>query len=276
MSEDKEETTEDNPSYFQEWYDINGEALNTSRRDRYKSDPEYREKVLAQNRAARKKKRDAARQVRAAQKEAQTVAPSKSWKTVDMEIQENGETKTVKMFTIGAVAAALDCSTIAIRLWASKGVIEETPHRYAKGDRLYTLEQIEAYKAKLTELGRIGPNKTVINTLPYVERRVLLNGRKRTRKIRLFKIGVLAQMIGRAVNTVENLARKGYIPETPFRASEAGNRLYTVGMIEAVKDAFDRRHGVVRGTGEWDSMFSEIESCWETAGVIGAKIVEED
>jgi DNA-binding transcriptional MerR regulator len=279
MTEDKDmdvsEEARENTSYFQEWYGQNGEALNTSRRDRYNSDPEYREKVLAQNRVARKKKRDAARLERAAQKEARKVAPTRSWKTVDVEVVDGAGTKIVKMFTIGAVAAALDCSTGALRLWASKGVIEETPHRYTKGDRLYTLEQIEAYKVKLTALGRIGPNKSVINTLPYVERRVLLDGRKRTRKLRLFKIGALAKMVGRTVNTVENLARKGYLPETPFRATEAGSRLYTLGMIEAVKDAFDSRHGMVRGTGEWDSMFSEITDSWRSAGIVGAKIMEE-
>lgn len=270
-----DEDREDKPSYFQEWYDLNGKALNETRRDRYSTDPEYRERVLAQNRAARKKKRDAAKLERLARREATKVATSKSWKTVNVEVKDGGTTKIVKMFTIGAVAAALDCSPGALRLWEAKGIIEETPNRYTKGDRLYTLDQIERYKERLTKLGRIGPDKVMISTLPYVERRVLLNGKKRTRKLRLFRIGALAKVIGRTVNTVEGLARNGYIPETPFRATEAGSRLYTLDMIEDIKSAFDRRDGDIRGETEWEKVFSEIERSWDTSGISGAVVIEE-
>ena len=269
MSED---TTDDKVSYFKEWYDLNGEALNNARRDRYNTDPEYRERVLAQNRAARKKKRDAARVERLEKRNAKKVVQSKSWKTVNVELEDG---RTVKMFTIGAVAAALDCSPGAIRMWESKGIIEETPNRYTKGDRLYTVSQIEDYKERLTKLGRIGPDSVVINTQPYVERRILLSGKKRTRRLRLFRIGALAKVIGRTVNTVESLARGGSIPETPFRASEVGSRLYTLGMIEDVKNAFDKRDGNIRGDTEWAEVFAEIESNWKSAGILGAEIVED-
>lgn len=274
-SDNEGDVVEEKPSYFQEWYDANGETLNNNRRDRYNNDPEYREKVLAQNRAARKKKRDAAKAERVARKAAKKVTSAKSWKSVNVELEVEGKTEVVKMFTIGAVAAALDCSPGAIRLWSSKGVIEETPHRYTKGDRLYTLEQIEGYKDRLTKLGRIGPNKVVIHTKPYVELRILLSGRQRSRKIRLFRIGALASVIDRTVNTVESLARKGCIPETPFRATEGGSRLYTLGMIEDVKDAFDRRDGEIRGDEEWAKVYAEIEGSWINSGVIGASVIEE-
>jgi len=270
-----DEEKDDKPSYFQEWYDLNGKALNDTRRDRYSTDPEYREKVLAQNRVARKKKRDAAKVERLARRDAQKVVPSKSWKTVNVEVKDGNKTKIVKMFTIGAVAAALDCSPGALRLWEAKGIIEETPNRYTKGDRLYTLDQIEHYKERLTKLGRIGPDKVVINTLPYVERRILLHGKKRTRKLRLFRIGALAKVIGRTVNTVEGLARNGNIPETPFRATEAGSRLYTLGMIEDIKCAFDRRDGDIRGEEEWKKVFAEIERSWDSSGISGAIVIED-
>lgn len=261
----------DKSEYFKGWYEANGEKLNESRRSRYHSDPEYRERVLAQNREARRKKREQAKKERLARKKAQKVRPSNAWKAVDVELGG----KIVKMFTIGAVAKALDCSTQALRVWEKKGYIEETPHRSGeKGDRLYTLEQIEEMRASLTEQGRIGPGKQKLNTTPYVERRLLLEGRKRARTTRLYRIGMMAQIAGRTAYTLEQLEQKGFIPETPLRLNEGGHRLYTVGMMKAVKEAFDKRDGEIRGEDEWKAFYSDVETAWNSMGVLGARLVD--
>ena len=42
---------------FKDWYTRNADSLNAKRKDRYHSDPEYREKVLEQNRLSRRKKK---------------------------------------------------------------------------------------------------------------------------------------------------------------------------------------------------------------------------
>jgi hypothetical protein len=42
---------------FKDWYARNSDTLNAKRKDRYHTDPEYREKVLEQNRLSRKKKK---------------------------------------------------------------------------------------------------------------------------------------------------------------------------------------------------------------------------
>ena len=264
-------------SYFQDWYKVHGEKLNESRKDRYQNDPEYREKVLAQNRKARRKKREESKSERLAQRAAQKVKPSKAWKSVNWEIEdEDGTKRVVKMFTISAVARSLDCSVQALRMWERKGIIESTPYRYSKGDRLYTVEQIEAMRKHLTKEGRVGPNKTKIKSQPYVEKKVVMAGRKRGRKTRLFRIGTMAQLVGRTVVTLEQLENKGSLPETPFRLSEAGHRLYTLGMMKAVKKAFDKRDGEVRGEEAWQGLFSDVKASWEAMGVMGAHMQDLD
>lgn len=42
--------------YFAKWYELNRERLSNKRKDRYNSDPEYRERVLTNSRKSRKSK----------------------------------------------------------------------------------------------------------------------------------------------------------------------------------------------------------------------------
>lgn len=42
---------------FKEWYSNNKEALNAKRKHRYHTDPDYRAKVIEQNRKSREKRR---------------------------------------------------------------------------------------------------------------------------------------------------------------------------------------------------------------------------
>jgi DNA-binding transcriptional MerR regulator len=264
-----------NSTYFKEWYRDNGDELNKSRRERYHSDPEYKEKILQQNREARRKRREAALKEKKARKSAQKTRSSQSWKSVNIELTDDDGNKVVqKMFTIGAVAKALDCSVQALRLWEKKKFIPETPFRYSKGDRLYTKDQIETMRNVLTAKGRIGTNKVRSRPLPYVEKKILLNGRKRARKTKLFRIGILAKTVGRTVVTLEQLEQKGALPATPFRASDVGYRLYTQRMMEAVKNAFDDRGGEIRGEEAWSEFHDAVYKAWDKQNVIGASIAE--
>jgi DNA-binding transcriptional MerR regulator len=290
------------PTYFQEWYRDNGDQLNKSRRERYRTDPDYREKVLQQNREARKRRRQKTLKERRKRQTASKARTSQAWKSVNVELKdENGKPVVVKMFTIGTVAKALDCSVQALRLWEKKGIIPETEYRYSKGDRLYTMEQIETYREILTQQGRIGQNRTRPRPLPYVERWVMFPGERRkgkrvhqdelssldedvteailkngrlVRKVKLFRIGVLAKAVGRTVVTLEQLEQKGAFPETPFRASEVGYRLYTAKMMETVKKAFEARGGEIRGEDAWQDFHDEVHSAWRDLNVLGAEILE--
>lgn len=273
MGKDNETTAEG--TYFQEWYANNGDELNKSRRDKYRDDPEYREKILKQNREARKKRRKEALKEKRKKQAATKTRTAQSWKavTVELEDKKSGQMVPTKMFTIGAVAKALGCSVQALRLWEKKGVIPEASFRYSKGDRLYTAEAIDILREVLAKQKRLEGTKPP-RPLPYVERAVRLVGPKREEKMRLFRIGVLAKTVGRTVVTLEQLEQRGALPETPFRASKVGYRLYSREMMEAVKASFDKRLGEIRGEDAWQEFHDEVQSAWKSLGVVGARILE--
>jgi len=264
----------DDSTYFKKWYREHGEDLNSSRREKYQNDSSYREKTLKQNRESRERRRRENQEKKRLQASLKKTKAAKSWKSVNMEIDDGHGNKVVQtLFTIGAVAKALDCSVQALRLWERKGVIEETPHRYSKGDRLYTLAQIEELRRHLTESGRIGRSKVRDRPFPYTERNIRLSNRKRPKLTKLFKIGILSKMTGRTVVTLEQLEQRGALPETPFRVSGTGYRLYTPAMLEAVKQLFDKYGGELRGDDARRAFHDEVYAAWKKLGVVGAEIV---
>ena len=74
--------------------------------------------------------------------------------------------------------------------------------------------------------------------------------------------------------TLEQLEHRKLLPATPFRASKVGYRLYTQEMMEAVKIAFDKRGGEVRGDLAWQEFYDEVFAAWKGLNVIGARIIE--
>jgi len=279
MSSEAKEVTKGRPAteeetYFKDWYAENGEQLNKDRKQRYKDDPDYREKVLEQNREARKRKRQEQLVERSKQDAARKTRVERSWKTRPMTITlEDGEQVTVKGFTIGAVAQLLGCSVQAIRLWEKKGVLPATDYRYAGRDRLYPSDLIDLYRKILEEQGRLNPNKIRPRPLRMALRVVKFSDGK-VRETELYRIGVLAKAAQRTVVTLEQLEQRGVLPETPFRASELGYRLYTEGMIEAVSSALEKRFWEIRGEEEWQKFRDEVVAAWKEEGVIGARILK--
>lgn len=54
--------------------------------------------------------------------------------------------------------------------------------------------------------------------------------------IRMFTIGALAKAVGKGISTIRVWERTGVLPETPYR-SDKGDRLYTIEMVETVRNA---------------------------------------
>ena len=267
-------TNADKPGFdFKEWYDENGENLNKSRRDRYNTDPAYRKQVLAANRKSREKRRLRERVEReVARKERKTSrdAERSPYKVVEAEI----DNVATKLFSIGALAENLRCSVQAIRIWEEKGLLPETPLRNSKGDRLYTLEQIEMIRKIFEAQGKL--DTETLTELPEdksFKRQVLFPG-KRSREVELFRVGTLARKIGRTVVTVDQMEDVGRLPATPFRASKTSYRLYTMGMIEVVEKAMDKRLGHIRGEKAWKEFHDEVLDGWKKLGVLGAELVD--
>lgn len=271
------------PTYFQQWYEENGDNLNQSRRDRYKNDPEYREKILAQNREARKKRSEEKLAKKRATRKSTKTNQTQSYKAVvrPMTDKRTGKEVMTRMYTIGAVAKALGCSVQALRLWEKKEVIKGPSLLENKGVRLYTESRIDAIRDTLLTKGRLtknsrGQTRTVgaIKSSQYVDKSVKYPKVKKPRVTRLYKIGSLATAVGRTVVTLEQLEQRKLLPATPFRASKVGYRLYTQEMMEAVQSSFDVRGGEVRGDLAWQEFYDEVFEAWAALNVIGARIIE--
>lgn len=106
---------------FRKWYEEHGDDLNAKRRDRYASDPEYREKAKAQARIARERRRARGGQV--------------SETTVKRVI----DGKEVELYRVSAAAEMIGKSPDTIRLWTRKGYVPGEAGEH----RLYSLKQVK-------------------------------------------------------------------------------------------------------------------------------------
>jgi DNA-binding transcriptional MerR regulator len=262
---------------FKNWYAEHGGRLNKDRRKRYRDDPDYRKRVLAMNRTSRERRRKEQAEQRRAEREASKLKPRPlPFKTVEATVTtEDGEEVQAKLFTIGALARTVGCSVQAIRLWEKQGVLPPTELRNSKGDRLYTAQQVEMIYELMKQQGRLNeaegnePRKRE-KPKPFMRDVRFPNGR--VENLPLFRIGVLAQAIGRTVLTVEQMEQRGALPPTPFRAASTRYRLYTGEMIEAVAQAMDARGGSIRGKERWRSFHDDILKEWKSLGVMGASL----
>jgi MerR HTH family regulatory protein len=258
------------PDYFQGWYDEHRDDLNKRRRERYANDPAYRKRVQGWNDAARERRRKTAEAEGRQVKQAVKLRSLATWKTVEVEV----DGVAVHMFTIGALAKALGKGISTIRVWERNGTLPETPHRSKRGDRLYTLEMVEAARKALYKAGKL--DSAVLQEKkrpPYVDRVVVFRSGAET-MLRLYKVGTLAGAVNRTVVALAQMEKRGVLPRTPLLASSLEYRLYTLDMIEVVQEAFNKRGGVVRGQSEWEDFHDEIVDGWTRLGIMDARLKE--
>ena len=264
---------------YQRWYEDNKSTFNKARRSRYHTDPGYRDKVLRWNRESRQKKRASEEQEHRAEVQARRVVlPTRRWKTETMMLRKGSTKVEERMFSIGALAEVLGRSIQVIRLWEREGVISKTPHRNAKGDRLYTAKQMQEILDHLTRAGRLedqgGRQRQGLRPIPRKVR--FSNGE--IREAKLYKVGVLAKAIERTIITVEQMEERGALPATPFRGAlksttgSKGYRLYTLGMIRIVEEAFVAQGRDIRGEDKRLAFHDHILLEWSKIGVVGAAL----
>lgn len=256
-------------SYFQDWYEEHRDDLNDARRSRYASDAAYREKVQKWNAAARKRRAASAEAESREAREAVKLRATGTWKTIQVEV----DGVMVPMFTIGAMAKALGKGISTIRVWERNGTLPETPYRSKGGDRLYTLEMVEAARKALQRAGRVESAALRKKKRPPYVDRVVRFGKEEV-KLRLYKVGTLAGAVNRTVVALAQMEKRGVLPKTPLAASTLAYRLYTLDMIEVVQRAFHKRGGVIRGQSEWDDFHDEIVDGWTKLGVMDARVME--
>lgn len=122
---------------YHDYYDDNKEDINRRRRDRYASDPEYRERVKA-----------SAKQVKKAAAEAKKGHVARKYKG-----------SKVLCTRIGDVAEAIGRSVSVIRFWEKEGTIPEPV--FEGSQRVYTDAQVALLSKLSTALLKAGPDKRI-------------------------------------------------------------------------------------------------------------------
>lgn len=131
---------------FRSWYAQHGAELNEKRKTRYRTDPEYREQVLA--RAAEYRK----------------THPRKA--ASDRHKTRCYKGHCVPVFPIREAAEAIDRTMQVIRKWERNGLI---PKPLWEGHRYYTMQQVQLMKQLATEMNlQIYEKQRLKTTIPQL------------------------------------------------------------------------------------------------------------
>lgn len=262
---------------YKEWYAQNKEARNLARRAKYEADPNYREKVQKANTDSRTK---AAAAGAAEEAEAgaarKTALPERDWKERLETVTDpaTGEETEILVFSIGALAAATNRSIQVLRQWEKSGVIPKPFKVTAKGDRLYTADQIADTVESLTKAGRLVNTLRQKTGVPSVMRTIEYADGERE-ETALYKVSVLAKVLGRTIVTVQHYEERGLLPKTPFRASSRNYRLYTLEQLEAVREIAPGYMDDMSDATRVDECREKILAAWREMNLLDAKLVDE-
>jgi DNA-binding transcriptional MerR regulator len=257
------------PWSWDEWYKTNKDSHNKHRKSRYATDPEYRAQVLQNNRMSRERQRERLREERLAEQSAIKVrVASRPWEVVVRKI--NGV--DTQLFTIGALAHATGRSIQSLTIWEADGIIPRTPHEDKKHHRFYTEDQIVEIRNILEAKGKLSDTRVRPGRPSKpVEIWIRKQGLRTAEKVLASSIGSLAQVLNRRAATLQQLEKRKALPKTTLR--KGGRRIYTEPMIEAVRAAFAKRAGMIRGA-EWTRLYDEILGAWRRLGMDGAVVVK--
>lgn len=139
---------DDQPTWsYKEWYKEHSSELAEKRRQRYKSDPDYKQKVLDQNRAYREKKSQEAARIPKPR-----VRIPRHRKPVALSVPINGVETLKQLVHVGYFARAIGRSVPTIHQWERSGILPRTPFMLTgrnKQERLYTAEMIAVVRSAL-------------------------------------------------------------------------------------------------------------------------------
>ncbi len=132
---------------YKGWYEENKEELAARRKERYANDPEYKERVLEQNRKHRE-----ARKKEEAKKPKPKVRVPRNRKPLTALVLLDGAPTPKELVHIGAFSRAIGKSIPTVHQWERSGLLPRTPlfmNGNAKKERLYTAEMIEVVKVEI-------------------------------------------------------------------------------------------------------------------------------
>jgi DNA-binding transcriptional MerR regulator len=264
---------EKSPFSFSDWYAKHGDELNSDRRARYQTDPEYRARVLELNRQTRERRKAARDAEKKVEQGAVRVRITRGlWK----QFGDSSKGEEV-LFTVGALARAIGKSVQTVRLWEDAGIIPEPSSRSSKRDRLYTAARIQEIHDLLKSQDRLKPFSTGKRSkIRALKRDVRFIGSK-TKRMLLFRIGALARVTGCTVATIKQMEARGWLPKTPLHYSETRYRLYSSRMIAVVRHALlDSKESVGSSDLIGRQLRSKILKGWDKLGMRKARVVQKE
>jgi len=137
------------PWTYSAWYEDNKEKLAKRRKDRYQNDPEYKERVLEQNRKHREGKR-----LEEAKKPKPKVRIPRHRKPVTLIVLLHGAPTPKELVHIGAFSRAIRKSIPTVHQWERHGILPRTPlfmNGKAKRERLFTSEMIDVVQVEIAK-----------------------------------------------------------------------------------------------------------------------------
>jgi hypothetical protein len=132
---------------YKDWYAKHAAELAEKRRQRYENDPEYKQKVLEQNRAYREKKSAEAKKIPKPR-----VRIPRHRKPVAINVPINGVLTLKQLVHVGYFARAISRSVPTVHQWERSGVLPRTPFTLVgrnKQERLYTSEMIAVVRSAM-------------------------------------------------------------------------------------------------------------------------------
>jgi hypothetical protein len=131
------------PGYYEKWYEENKGDVADRRKERYESDPKYRETVLQRSAEYRERQRQVTR-VRVPRHQKPRM------------FKVNGE--EYALYSIGAFAGYINRSIQSINHWETNGLLPKTPYRVGKrGFRYYSVEMMEVVRRIVGNKRRLFP-----------------------------------------------------------------------------------------------------------------------
>ena len=248
---------------FQLWYDLNREDLNEQRRERYKTDPKYRDKSIKRNRNARKRERQETYEERQLQLYARILHTSQRWREVHDAIDSvTGDPVGEPCVTVGLLSDVLGCSIQSIRLWEKKGLEQKTTLRSPKGDRVYTAALIREIRRGLHEKGIIDleGKRILMRRKKKWQLYAVKDSNGQEQHLRLYPVEWAAEIVMVAPSGIVDLEKTGRFPKTTLR-TDRGHRLYSFEMLVALHD------------GQAPRDIEDVRLRWQELGMAGAEII---
>jgi len=241
---------------YKEWYAENKEERNRRRRERYRNDPEYRERVLAPSRKRRRRKRR--KRLNAKKVFRMRTTHRLYTEAVDADGNEVGGV----FYTRLALTSVLDVSKRTVIKWIDQGRIPEPPYRSSAGYYLYPLEMIEDLCERRETIKQFS-YKDPAGKHYHGEREITRpDGRKVTSP--MYTTGMVAKALGVNPAYVLQLTNKGVLPDTPYKFGR--HRAYTSAMVRAVARVILDDDSLQTVDRDWDAIGRRILKRWQELG----------